>query len=213
MMSRDEINRRLAYEDAAAWAQNALCNSDWVMIATETTGLHRSAEIVELVALNHLGETLFETLVRPQGTIHPEAIAMHGITNDMVRHAPAFPKIAPALFDALEHRRIIGYNVAFETRMLRQCAERHGLLFEVGPAECLMAAYARFWGECQANGKAFRRQTLKDACEQQSIPWFTHRAGPKCRAEFALLTTMATNSSTCYLAGRSSRVASLALAV
>jgi len=183
------------------------------MLATATTGLHRSAEIVELVALNHLGETLFETLVRPQGTIHVEAVAIHGITDDVVRRAPPFPKIAPALFGALGQRRIIGYNVAFETRMLRQCAERHGLLFEVGPTECLMAAYARFWGECQANSKAFRRQTLRDACEQQRILWPTHRAGPKCRAEFALLTSMATTSPTCYLSGRSSHVGSFAVAV
>ncbi len=212
-MSGDENNRHSAYEAAVAWAQSLLCHCDWAMLATATTGLHRSAEIVELVALNHLGETLFETLVRPKRAIPAEAVAIHGITNEMVRHAPPFPEIAPALFGALEHRRIIGYNVAFEARMLRQCAEQHELLFEIGSTECLMAAYARFWGECQANSKAFRRQTLKDACEQQRIVWHTHRAGPKCRAEFALLTSMVTTSSTYYLSGRASHVGSFAVAV
>lgn len=194
-MIENEDACSLAREASIAWAQNMLSFDNWVMVATETTGLHSSAEIVELSMLNHHGETLIETLLRPQGSIQADAVAVHGITSAMVQNSPSFPKIAPVIFGLLEQRRIIGYNVAFEMRMLLQCSKRHDLELNTSYTECLMTAYAQYWGEHQANGKAFRRQTLKKACEQQNINWHIHRDGPKCRAEFALLTAMVTPSS------------------
>jgi DNA polymerase III subunit epsilon len=189
-MIKDEKARCSAHEEAVAWAQDLLNRNDWVILAAATTGLYRAAEIVELAVIDSRGEMLFETLIRPQRMIPAEAVAIHGITDDMVRHSPSFPQIAPALFRALEHRRIIGYNVAFEARLLRQCVERHGLLFDIGSTECLMRFYAKFWGERQASARGFRSQKLTNACQQQGIAWETHRAGPKCQAELTLLFSM-----------------------
>jgi len=66
-----------------------------VILDTETTGLYE-AEIVQLAIINHEGETLLNTLVKPE---HPEkmmeksskgicAYDIHGIHPDMLANAP-----------------------------------------------------------------------------------------------------------------------------
>ncbi|MFD8706848.1 exonuclease domain-containing protein [Kitasatospora sp. NPDC059648] len=78
------------------------------------------------------GEVLLETLVNPGIPIPPAATAVHGITDEMVRDAPAFGDVLVKLTGALMYRRggnvgpshlvprrVLVYNADFDTARLR----------------------------------------------------------------------------------------------
>ena len=62
-----------------------------LILDAETTGLGEDAEIVEITIIDTTGKPLINTLVKPSTPIPAEATAIHGITNEMVRHAPTWP--------------------------------------------------------------------------------------------------------------------------
>ena len=76
-MSNPFNPRPLAYELALQWLAN-----ECMIFDTETAGLGDTDEICEICIINHRGETLLDTLVKPQQRIPDEVIAIHGITND-----------------------------------------------------------------------------------------------------------------------------------
>ena len=70
---------------------------------TETTGLSPDdgGRICELaVSVSQGGRPVeeFSTLLNPGMPMHPEVIAIHGITNEMVASAPKFADILPKLW-------------------------------------------------------------------------------------------------------------------
>ena len=69
---------------------------------TETTGLspQEGGRICEVaVSVSRNGQRLeeYSTLLNPGIPIHPDVVAIHGITNTMVANAPRFAEIAPRL--------------------------------------------------------------------------------------------------------------------
>ncbi|QGZ62034.1 exonuclease domain-containing protein [Paraburkholderia acidisoli] len=103
-----------------------------VFVDLETTGgsvgEHRITEvgIVEVVA----GQvTRWSTLVDPGQSIPPFIQQLTGITNAMVRGAPRFAEIAPALFARLAGKLFVAHNAAFDRGFLRAEFERAGLSF------------------------------------------------------------------------------------
>ncbi|MCY4410095.1 MAG: 3'-5' exonuclease, partial [Caldilineaceae bacterium] len=75
--------------NAAARAR-AILDERPLFFDTETTGLNSSAEIVEVGIVDAEGNTLLESLVRPIRRIPSDAVAVHGISNAMVRNAPTW---------------------------------------------------------------------------------------------------------------------------
>ena len=74
---------------------------------TETTGLSPLAggKICEIaVSLSQNGQKLeeFTTLLNPGILMHPDVIAIHGITNEMVRNAPTYAEVLPRLLALLD---------------------------------------------------------------------------------------------------------------
>ena len=55
-----------------------------VYLDTETTGLDKTAEIVEIAVVDDAGQILINQLVRPSKPIPAEVTLLHGITNEMV---------------------------------------------------------------------------------------------------------------------------------
>jgi len=77
-----------------------LKNAPLVFIDTETTGLrpdlgHRVVEIAALRTDGLQKVAEFSALVNPQRTLDPGAMAVNGITPDMVADAPTFAEICP----------------------------------------------------------------------------------------------------------------------
>ncbi len=111
----------------ATWARDLFRRDDWVLLATETTGLDGDAEIIDLALLDRDGAVLLDTLLRPQRPIPPVVSRVHGLYDHHVRAAPTFPAIWLRLRALLDGRTLIAYNVAFDARLLRQTAARHGI--------------------------------------------------------------------------------------
>lgn len=166
---------------------------------TETTGLDPTAQIVEVALLEHDGTVLLETLVRPTRRIPQDAIWVHGITDEMVAGAPAWPEVWAELASRLQGRALGIYNVDFDLRLMRQSHKTHGLAWEPPSFSpfCIMNLYAQFRGEHGPARGTYRWQSLENARRQcgLSLP-NEHRARADSDLARAVLLHMATWSET-----------------
>jgi DNA polymerase-3 subunit epsilon len=102
-----------------------------LVLDTETTGLDPGLghELVEVacVALDggEPGET-WSTLVRPGRSIPPDAAAVHGITDAMVRDAPGPPAVAAELERRCAGLTLVFHNAAFDLPFLALLMRRGG---------------------------------------------------------------------------------------
>lgn len=91
---------------------------------TETTGVTSSDSVCQIAAVLADPTTFevvdtFKSLVNPQRRIHPQAAAIHGISDAMVRTAPLLTDVfSEKLSDWFVQADIIcGHNVKFDIRM------------------------------------------------------------------------------------------------
>ena len=114
-----------------------------VVFDTETTGLGRFDRVVEIAAITmdpRTGEIIdeFETLINPERDIGPTSI--HGITASMVETAPTFAEIAVALGRRITGAVLVGHNLSFDAKMLKQEYDRLNISFEPGNGYCTLRA-------------------------------------------------------------------------
>ena len=105
---------------------------------TETTGLYatQGGKICELaVSVSQNGRVLeeFSTLLNPGIPMLPEVIAIHGITNEMVRHAPTFADILPRLVSLFDGCVLAAHNADFDLSFLKAEFEACGMNFPPYP--------------------------------------------------------------------------------
>jgi DNA polymerase-3 subunit epsilon len=98
-----------------------------VYLDTETTGLDRDDEIVEISIVDSDGSLLFTSLVKPSRPIPPDAQRIHHISNADVASAPAWPILWPSIRGFLYGRTIAAYNTSFDLRMMQQSHTRYHL--------------------------------------------------------------------------------------
>ncbi len=97
----------------------SLLHLDYAVVDVETTGgsWARGARMTEVavvpVTAGQVGEG-FQTLVDPGRPIPPRIQGLTGITDGMVRGAPAFEGVAPHVARALEGRVFVAQNVNFD---------------------------------------------------------------------------------------------------
>lgn len=195
-----ERNRaaRLAREqevaELAAWAAAALADPDVRILDTETTGLEDDARILDLAVITGAGQVLLDTLVNPGVPIPPEATAIHGITDEMVKDAPSFAHVLPELAEAVSGGRVLIYNDVFDLQRLgHELGVHHGEsgdLLDVGrrwiaahnaTAEDAMIPYSDWVGEWSDYWGNNRWQPLNGG----------HRALGDCLAVIECLKAMA----------------------
>ncbi len=168
-----------ARKEAIQIAQNWLARKP-VYIDTETTGTGPNDGIVEVSVIDHDGNILVDTLVKPVGTIPPGASSIHGITNEMVKDAPRWDSVWPKVEAAMTGRAVGIYNADFDLRMMRQSHQKNWLRwFDPEGTEffCIMKLYAQFYGEWNARRGNYRWQSLETAGRQCNIPLpNSHRA-------------------------------------
>jgi DNA polymerase-3 subunit epsilon len=169
---------------AVLWAREQLNQKDWVILDTETTGLY-DAEIVEIAIINHLGETLLDTLIKPSIPIPAEVTEIHGISDAMVTDAPTFPEVY-FTDAALNDKRVLIYNSAFDIKILNYCCRLHSLpiLKLAKRSECLMEWVAQWVGNWISYYKDYQYVPLNG----------NHRALGDCTAAFELIKLMAADS-------------------
>jgi DNA polymerase-3 subunit epsilon len=98
----------------------------------ETTGgstsEHRITE-VGVVEVGPQGVSRWSTLLDPQQPIPPFIQQLTGITDAMVRGAPTFEAIAPALLERLKGKLFVAHNASFDRGFLRGEFARVGMSF------------------------------------------------------------------------------------
>jgi DNA polymerase-3 subunit epsilon len=165
-----------------------------VYLDTETTGLDPVDQVIEICILDHDGRILMETLVKPTRPISPGARRVHGIGDAVLRGAPTWAEIWPHVQPMLAGRQVAIFNAEFDTRIMRQSHQAHGL--EWKPAEfesfCVMELYARYNGLWDARRRSFRWVSLEDAGRQCGIKLpNAHRAKADALLARAILEYMA----------------------
>lgn len=102
-----------------------------IIVDTETTGLDVTRDrVVSLGAVCAHGTRLYKSrmmddLVDPGVPIPPVSTAVHGITDDMVRDARAFPEVWADFQRLAINRVVVGHNVPFDLTILRSECRRH----------------------------------------------------------------------------------------
>jgi DNA polymerase III epsilon subunit family exonuclease len=107
---------------------------------TETTGLstEQGGRICEIaVSVSQNGKLLkeYSKLINPQMPMHPDVVAIHGITNEMVASAPTFGEIAPELAQVLDGCILVAHNADFDMGFIRNEFTLCGCPFQ--PAEVI----------------------------------------------------------------------------
>lgn len=151
-------------------------SSAFIAFDTETTGLYPGYDqLVEIAACRFLnGEAVdsFQTLVDPQREIFKEVIAIHGITQDMVRGAPTSDKAVAMFFDYIGNDPLLAHNAPFDERFVSFCCHRFNIDPPKNPIYDTLQLSRRLFPELRSHGLA----ALTDAFE---IPHETkHRGMP-----------------------------------
>lgn len=112
------------------------------VIDFETTGVSNVNDKIIQVAIiskNHLGLIeKYKTYVNPGIPIPPEATAIHGITDEMVKNAPKFEDIADTIVDMISGTIILGYNSAeFDIPLLDTELKAAGHDFDISKEQLL----------------------------------------------------------------------------
>lgn len=144
-----------------------------VVLDVETTGKERSRDqIIEVCLQGGLGieAGIVVWRIRPSVPIHPEATAVHGITEADLQDQPLFSDVAQRITAILADAQVIvGYNVAFDVDMIQAELERARLplldlaskqvvdvlrLWHHVEPRTLVAAHEKFLGWAMADAHA-----------------------------------------------------------
>ena len=124
-----------------------LRETEFLVLDTETNGKAGDAcEMTEVGAVLVGGGELherWESLVHVRAPLSRGIQRFTGITQHMVDEAPAAELVLPELAEQLADRVLVGHNVSFDRRVLRQAFERAGLEWPDPPALCTVALARR----------------------------------------------------------------------
>ncbi len=99
-----------------------------IVLDVETTGLDYTKErMVEFAGIrleNGKITDRFETLINPGQHIRKSSIAVHGITEDDVKDAPAEAEIMPEILDFIDEYPIVAHNVIFDYSFINEASIR-----------------------------------------------------------------------------------------
>ena len=161
-------------------------------VDTETTGLGRDAEIVEIAIVDHEGNVVMDQLFKPQNPIPEEAIRVHHISNEMVANKPKWGIYWPTIRGIFFGKTICMYNSDYDLRLILQSNQRYGIKRERLNTFCVMKLYAQFRGEWDNRRGRYRWFRLEEAGAQAGIQIpNSHRASDDTLLTRALLHWMA----------------------
>ncbi|SNT16244.1 DNA polymerase-3 subunit epsilon [Noviherbaspirillum humi] len=103
-----------------------------LFIDLETTGVNPATDVITeigIVEVSATGVERWSTLVNPERPLPLPVQRLTGISDAMVRHAPAFADVAPELLRRLEGALLIAHNARFDYGFLRHAFRRLGMTF------------------------------------------------------------------------------------
>ena len=116
---------------------------------TETTGFN--GEVVELVIIDSLGNELIHEYRHPKGEMNPKALAVHGLTPEVIDSKGARPwaEWYLRLEYVLNGRILVAYNAPYDVRMIENTAKIEGTASPLTSATspiCIMQLWSDFLG-------------------------------------------------------------------
>ena len=124
----------VARETGAAGRARRLADLTFVVLDTETTGLHlqQGHRVVSLAAVRVDGGTVraheaFDLLIHPGRPIPAASTRFHGITDAMVAAAPPMEEVLPAFLRYAGEAPLVGHEIVFDLEFLEADALRLGL--------------------------------------------------------------------------------------
>src|SRR5260370_20820368 len=181
-------------EQVALWARGALQRPTLRILDTETTGRGPRwgggvDELVEICIVDGNGAVLLNTLMKPKGTMHPDAAAKSGITDAMLATYAPFSAIAGQVREFLQGKDVVIYNAEYDTALIAAAFTSCGQVAPAYQSRCAMLAYHKFCGR-----PAWERWAKLDvACQAAAITpqGDAHRALGDCLSKLALFRVMA----------------------
>ncbi|MHB0923261.1 MAG: 3'-5' exonuclease [Bellilinea sp.] len=164
-----------------------------VYLDTETTGLDKNAEIIQIAVVDDAGHILLDEFVRPSQPIPVEVTLLHGINDAMVAGSKSWPALWPTVRGHLVGRTVGIYNAEFDVRMMRQSLERYRLPWrDTLNTLDILNLFSEFRAEWDPIRRSLRRYKLEDAGKYFRIPLpNSHRAADDALLARALLRRLA----------------------
>lgn len=171
---------------------------NFLVLDTETTGLGNDAEIIEISLIDQDGRVLIDTLVQPSKPIPDDAIAIHGITNEMAASGKNWADVYEDLKGFLDNIiNLVIYNADYDLRLINQTNQNHNVESEQFSCTtyCAMLDYAEFWGDYNEYHDSYRWQRLTAAAQQQGVKVENaHRALGDCQMTLEIINKVKANN-------------------
>lgn len=135
--------------NAIKQAKEIFKNKDkYIIVDTETSGIGNCAEVLEMCAISLDGEVLIEYFFNPKGIIAPEAIAIHGLTSEILQQkgAVTWDTCASEIVQFFAGKTILAYNASFDKKMIDQTAALYGFESPIEETVCIMRLRQQFAG-------------------------------------------------------------------
>lgn len=173
-----------------------------IILDTETTGIGRKEEIIEICLIDLNGRILLNTLIKPTKPIPEQASMIHGIYDKDVENAPSWKDVYQDFINIIKDKEVNIYNSGFYIEMINQTSKKYDLAEFISVNHryprninlinyhCVMLEYADIWGDYNEYYNNNKWQSLSDAAEQQGIDisdLTTHRAYADCEITRRLL--------------------------
>jgi len=146
-------------------------------------GAYRKECITEIAIYRFDGHEVvdqFISLVHPEEPITPFVQKLTGITDKMVKTAPKFHELARRVVEITENATLVGHNIKFDYRMIRQSFQKLGYDFIKPTLDTIDLAKKLIPGESS--------YSLGKLCKSLGIPIADrHRASGDARATVELL--------------------------
>ncbi|WP_434980259.1 3'-5' exonuclease [Daejeonia sp. YH14] len=106
-------------------------------------GKYREECIIDIAIFRFDGHQItdqFMSLVNPEAEITPYVQKLTGISSKMVKTAPKFHEIARRVVEITEGTTLVGHNIDFDYRMLRQSFKRLGYDYKINTLDTIPIA-------------------------------------------------------------------------
>ncbi|WP_312194328.1 3'-5' exonuclease [Epilithonimonas vandammei] len=155
----------------------------YTVIDIESNGApFRKESIIEIAIYRFDGHEItdqFISLVNPESEISSFVQKLTGITSKMVLTAPKFHEIAKRVVEITQDSILVGHNIDFDYRMLRQSFKRLGYEFTINTLDTIPLAKKLIPDE--------KSYSLSKLCKSIGIPLSeAHRASGDARATLDL---------------------------